>query len=391
MLRYGFGLDNAEISESQFIINDIAKGRLVLRDHLNQLKGDLITAKNDLPCTDLHDSRRRPYKRMAAHLAPETTQTSDLTVVTVFNNSTIYGTNTTIATLATETNYTTTITAVLKTINSETPIPEATNLVLNDVAYPSFEYFVNSSSYALGGLLPISLDGVPTLSGIQFVEAFKCQLGILNSKQDILPHSYVTYTIRNAAENSIPLSTGEAYEFSAEEYFMVIGPPESVQVPPIGYLYAAQNISLISPSASSIDISNATLYPSFFRTIPSDGLQARAIAETMRLFDWTFVAALFTNDAYGTSGQVAFRAQAGRNRIRVTCGNSFTPGTLNNIKRFSDCVAASDANVVLLWSTNHGTNQHLLSVLSFTLLSRSCSGTGRRSQCALHNVSKCHK
>lgn len=373
MLRYGLGLDDAELGENQVIINDIAKGRLVLRDHIGQLKRDRISTRDDFLDTGPRDSHQRQYQKVAAHLAPETTQTSSLTVVTVFNNNTIYGTNTTIVTLATETNFTTTITAVLKTLIPETPIPEATNLVLDNVAYPSFEYYVNASSYALGGLLPITLDGVPTLAGVQYVEAFKCQLGILNSNRDILPHSYVTYTIRNAGVNSIPLSTGEAYEFSLEEYFMVIGPPESVQVPPIGYLYAAQNISIVSPSASSVDIGNATLYPSFFRTIPSDNFQARAIAETMRLFGWTFVAALFTNDAYGTSGQVAFRTQAGRNRIKVTCARSFTPGTLNNIEKFSDCVAASDANVVLLWSTNNETGQHaklftFYSTLSLSLL-----------------------
>lgn len=374
MLRYGLGLDDAELGENQVIINDIAKGRLVLRDHIGQLKRDRISTRDDFLDTGPRDSHQRQYQKIAAHLAPETTQTSSLTVVTVFNNNTIYGTNTTIVTLATETNYTTTITAVLKTLIPETPIPEATNLVLDDVAYPSFEYYVNASSYALGGLLPITLDGVPTLAGVQYVEAFKCQLGILNSNRDILPHSYVTYTIRNAGVNSIPLSTGEAYEFSLEEYFMVIGPPESVQVPPIGYLYAAQNISIISPSASSIDIGNATLYPSFFRTIPSDSFQARAIAETMRLFGWNFVAALFTNDAYGTSGQVAFGVQAGRNGIKVTCSNSFTPGTLNNIKKFSDCVASSDANVVLLWSTNNEAGQNLKLFTFHSTFSRSCSG-----------------
>lgn len=354
MLRYGCGLEEIEIDERQIVINDIAKGKLVLQDQLGRLNNVPATTHKISHGADPLETNPTVYQKVAARQAAETTNTSGLTVVTVFNNSTIYGTNTTIVTLATESNFTTTLTAVLSTLATKTPIPVATNLVLEEVAYPFYEYFANSSSYSLGGLLPIAIDGVPTLSGVQFVEAFKCQLGILNSNPGILPHSYIPYTIRNVAGNSIPLATGEAYEFAAEEYFMVIGPPESVQVPPIGYMYAAQNITIISPSASAIDIGNSTLFPSFFRTIPSDNLQARAMAETMRLFGWTFVAALFTNDAYGTSGQVSFRAQAGRNLIKVTCASSFTPGTLTNVEKFSDCVAASDANVVLLWSTQRG-------------------------------------
>lgn len=40
-------------------------------------------------------------------------------------------------------------------------------------------------------------------------------------------------------------------------------------------------------------------YPSFLRTIPSDGQQVKAIALLLQQFQWTWVALLGSNDAYG--------------------------------------------------------------------------------------------
>lgn len=291
------------------------------------------------------------YTKMAAIL--DTISSAGDTVVTVFNSTTIYGLNTTIVNLRTGTNGTVTISSFTSPTSPFTPMPRAAYYILGEVAFDSYEYFVNASSYEMGALFPLTLEDVPYLAGVQYAEAFRCQLRILNSNRAILPNSYVAYTIRNS-DHKIPLATGEAYEFDRKYYFMVVGPPYNDQVSSISYLYAPQNLSFVSYSASAVDIGNSTRCPSFFRTIPSDNVQARAMAETMRLFSWTFVAALFTNDAYGLSGFEAFITQAGRNRIKVTCANSFNPGSTEELQIFSSCVAASDASVVLLWSKAFG-------------------------------------
>ena len=248
-----------------------------------------------------------------------------------------------------QTNTTLTIDEQTSPASPVTPVPEATNFVLDDVPYQFLEFKSNATSYVMGGLLPLTRGGKSWLGGVQYVEAFKCQLNILNSNSRILPVSLITYLIQNTDE-LVSLATQQAYLLQLKNVFMNVGPPYDDQVPPVAYLYAPERLSALSFQASSVFLSNATTYPSFFRTIPSDTFQARAMAETMRLFGWNFVAALFTTDTYGTSGRSALLSQTGRQRIKVTCTNSINPGSTSGLSSFADCVSTSDASVVVLWS-----------------------------------------
>lgn len=224
--------------------------------------------------------------------------------------------DTTTVDLYDQTNSTLTIDEQSPPLPSATPIPEATNFVLDEVTYEFLEYKANATSYVMGGLLPITRNGRSWLGGVQYVEAFKCQLNILNSNTRILPVSLITYLIQNT-DDLVSLATQQAYLLQLKNVFMNVGPPYDDQVPPTAYLYAPERLTTLSFQASSVFLANSTVYPSFFRTIPSDTFQARAMAETMRLFGWNFVAALFTTDTYGTSGRSALLSQTGRQRIKV--------------------------------------------------------------------------
>lgn len=233
--------------------------------------------------------------------------------------------------------------------SSLTPVPEPTNLILQDVSFEFLDIEVNATSYVMGSLLPITRSGKPWLAGVQYVEAFKCQLNILNSNTRILPQSLVTYLIQNS-DVTITNATQQALLLQNQDTFMVVGPAYDDQIPSVGYLYGPQNSSFVSFDSSSINVANSTIFPSFFRTMVSDNFQARAMAETMKIFGWTFVAALFTTDSYGQSGRTALLSQTGRQRIKVTCNNSINPGSTSGLVNFADCVAQSEASVVVLWS-----------------------------------------
>lgn len=258
--------------------------------------------------------------------------------------------DTTTVDLIDATNSTITVNGFTAPSSSPTPVPEATNFVLDEVTYQFLEIVANATNYVMGGLLPITRGREPWLAGVQYVEAFKCQLNILNSNSRILPVSLMTYLIQNT-DILVSEAMKQAFLLQQKNVFMTVGPTTDDQVPPIAYLNAPERLAFVSFQASSITLANSTIYPSFFRTIPSDAFQARAMAETMRLFGWNFVAALFTTDSYGTSGRSALLSQTGRQRIKVTCSNSIMPGSISGLSSFADCVATSDASVVVLWST----------------------------------------
>lgn len=73
----------------------------------------------------------------------------------------------------------------------------------------------------------------------------------------------------------------------------------------------------ISHSATCACLSNRNDYPSFFRTIPSDIHQSRALAKLVKHFGWTWVGAIRTNSDYGNEGMATFLEAAEKEGVCV--------------------------------------------------------------------------
>lgn len=58
----------------------------------------------------------------------------------------------------------------------------------------------------------------------------------------------------------------------------------------------------VSFFASCACLSDSRKYPSFFRTVPSDAFQARAMASLLSRLGWTWVGLLSGDDDYGKYG-----------------------------------------------------------------------------------------
>ncbi|KAJ8016347.1 hypothetical protein DPEC_G00006270 [Dallia pectoralis] len=90
----------------------------------------------------------------------------------------------------------------------------------------------------------------------------------------------------------------------------VIGPDSSQFTLPPARLLGAYLIPEISYEASNQMLSNKQLYPSFFRTIPSDRTQVDAMIQLLLRFQWTWIVLLGSDNSYGLQGMQGVYEQA---------------------------------------------------------------------------------
>ncbi|XP_041062918.1 taste receptor type 1 member 3-like [Carcharodon carcharias] len=82
----------------------------------------------------------------------------------------------------------------------------------------------------------------------------------------------------------------------------LLGPWTSEQVIATAKLFSLFLVPHISYGASSEELSNKKLYPSFLRTMPSDRNQAMAIVSIVKEFNWNWIAGIGSDDEYGRQG-----------------------------------------------------------------------------------------
>ncbi|XP_027754799.1 taste receptor type 1 member 3, partial [Empidonax traillii] len=97
----------------------------------------------------------------------------------------------------------------------------------------------------------------------------------------------------------------------------VIGPHKSDLCLVTAKLFSSFLIPQVSYAASSEKLSNAQLYPSFYRTVPSDKNLVEAVVLLLNRFGWNWIATIATDDEYGQGAQELFLSTAGNNNICI--------------------------------------------------------------------------
>ncbi|XP_075905969.1 metabotropic glutamate receptor 5b [Nelusetta ayraudi] len=97
----------------------------------------------------------------------------------------------------------------------------------------------------------------------------------------------------------------------------LIGPGSSSVAIQVQNLLQLFNIPQIAYSATSMDLSDKTLYKYFMRVVPSDAQQARAMVDIVKRYNWSYVSAIHTEGNYGESGMEAFKDMAAKEGICI--------------------------------------------------------------------------
>uniref|UniRef100_A0A671TNZ2 Taste receptor, type 1, member 1 n=1 Tax=Sparus aurata TaxID=8175 RepID=A0A671TNZ2_SPAAU len=193
--------------------------------------------------------------------------------------------------------------------------------------------------FVLAGLFPLHYDVESTSSlgkanqhGYHLMQAMRFAVEEINNStgpQSLLPGVKLGYQIYDGCSKSAavlaavdlleqwgPLTSGTQrdkdsnFTDNGQRGLALIGPDSSSKTLTPAVLLGSYLIPQISYESSNEKLSNKFVYPSFFRTIPSDKNQVAAIIQLLVHFNWTWVAVLSSDNDYGLDGMQSLTTQA---------------------------------------------------------------------------------
>ena len=252
-----------------------------------------------------------------------------------------------------------------------------------------------NKDFVLGGLFPVHSDDaesgggrcgeVRLERGLERMEAMLFALDSINADTTLLPELSLGFDIRDTCnseniglDESIDLIiTGSQLDIESCQSALVVvnGSEDAVSsVPTSGIVgAAASRVSVpiaslvrlfdtpqVSYASSSSILNNRDRYEYFYRTIPPDNLQAKAMIDLMLRFNWTYVSTIYSRNPYGEPGIDEFRALAANNSICINLNEGIDDDYDDeDFQGLADRLVASDANVVILFASQDNADELL--------------------------------
>uniref|UniRef100_A0A8C1RYZ4 Olfactory receptor C family, h1 n=1 Tax=Cyprinus carpio TaxID=7962 RepID=A0A8C1RYZ4_CYPCA len=193
------------------------------------------------------------------------------------------------------------------------------------IGKPEYPLLYQNLSLSLSLSLFLSLN----LREFRFAQTMIFAIEEINSKASLLPNISIGYQIFDSCgstlasmRSSMALMNGQ--ELTAEHICSgktavkaIIGESESSSTIVLSRATGPFRIPVISHFATCACLSNRKQFPSFFRTIPSDFYQSRALAQLVKHFGWTWVGAVRSDNDYGNNGMATFVEVAEREGVCI--------------------------------------------------------------------------
>ncbi|XP_034442404.1 taste receptor type 1 member 3 [Hippoglossus hippoglossus] len=206
------------------------------------------------------------------------------------------------------------------------------------------------------------------VNGLGLSLVMKYAVDEINANQILLPGVKLGYEIYDtcrqsavivkptisflAAKSTKALSVECNYTNYETSISAVIGPFSSEMVSIIGKVLGFFLLPQISFGATSDKFSDKLLYPSFFRTVPSDKWQVDAIALLLREFNWNWVAVVGSEEEYGQQGVQQFSKIAEKMSVCVAYQGLIPVYTdpIPAVRTIINNILATNVRVVVVFS-----------------------------------------
>uniref|UniRef100_A0A674P5Q5 G-protein coupled receptors family 3 profile domain-containing protein n=1 Tax=Takifugu rubripes TaxID=31033 RepID=A0A674P5Q5_TAKRU len=186
----------------------------------------------------------------------------------------------------------------------------------------------------------------------------------INRNPDLLPHLKLGYKIYNTCGTmdilraALALVSGLENEISNENCTKI----KTIQAilghsgsrPTIAFAQVVGRFHIpVVHFATCACLSNRKEFPTFFRTIPSDFYQSRALAKLVKHFGWTWIGAIAVDNEYGLSGIATFIQAAQEHGVCTEYSESFSSsGPPETLQRIVEVVKRATSKVIVAFMSH---------------------------------------
>ncbi|XP_031569358.1 extracellular calcium-sensing receptor-like [Actinia tenebrosa] len=254
------------------------------------------------------------------------------------------------------------------------------------IGFPSLvnRKFVKNGTISIGGIFPIHVGASFRPNYMTMSQAMVYAVEKINNDSSILPNISLGFEVydsylskRLAMEIALEMvnrqKMSSLYEGNSDQERCIshshglgripamIGTGTSSSSILVSNLLQVEGLPIISYAATSDELSKSNVYSTFFRTVPPDRFQSQAMADIACRFNWTYVAAIAVDNAYGRSGIDYFRKKS---QEKGTClaMEGYFPEPTHNLnatkekiqKIIKELKTLENVDVVVLYCTSRG-------------------------------------
>ncbi|XP_070761297.1 extracellular calcium-sensing receptor-like [Enoplosus armatus] len=199
----------------------------------------------------------------------------------------------------------------------------------------------------------------------KFAQAAIFAINEINKNPDMLPNIKLGYKIYDSCGTmdilraALALTSGLKEEVSdhnctkSEMVQAILGHSGSRPTIAFAQVVGRFQIPVISHFATCACLSNRKEYPTFFRTIPSDYYQSRALAKLVKNFGWTWIGALAVDNEYGLSGMDAFIQAAQEHGVCIEYYETFSSSDPpDSLQRIIEIIKHATSKVIMAFMSH---------------------------------------
>uniref|UniRef100_A0A4W6BHV9 G-protein coupled receptors family 3 profile domain-containing protein n=1 Tax=Lates calcarifer TaxID=8187 RepID=A0A4W6BHV9_LATCA len=202
--------------------------------------------------------------------------------------------------------------------------------------------------------------------GFRLAQTMAFTIDEINRNSNLLPNVTLGYSLYDncvqlgvAFRAALSLASGQEEQVILHQscegstpVLGIVGDSSSTRSIAISTVLGLYRVPMVSYFSTCSCLSDRQKFPSFFRTIPSDAFQVRAVIQILKYFGWTWTGLLISDNDYGLHVARSFQSDLGPSSGGCLAYTEILPRGDNpvEIQRIVDVMKKSTARVVIVFA-----------------------------------------